>query len=94
MLFIENRLNLIQDRGNRMKITHAQAERLLHEDHSFSQLGFSMMLTRLKGLYHSDPSHEALEHAVNEINVFLEKFKGIMKSDIMKISDLERIQLC
>jgi hypothetical protein len=77
-----------------MKITHTQAERLLLEDHSFSQLGFSMMLTRLKGIYHNDPSHQALEHAVQEINVFLEKFKGIMKNDLMKISELERIQLC
>ena len=77
-----------------MTITHKQAERLLLEDYSFSQLGFSMMLTRLKGMYNNDPSHQVLEDAVKEINAFLEKFKGIMKKDFLIISELERIELC
>jgi len=71
-----------------MNITPKQVEKLLLEDHSFSQLGFSMMLTRLKGIYANDPSQEVLEGAAKEINAFLEKFKGIMKNDLTIISEL------
>jgi len=71
-----------------MKITPKQAEILLLEDYSFSQLGFSMMLTRLKGVYAGDPSQEALENATKEINAFLGKFKGIMKNDLAIISEI------
>jgi hypothetical protein len=71
-----------------MNITPLQAKKLLLEDHSFSQLGFSMLLTRLKGLYTQDPSEEALHNSMTEINMFLGKFKGIMKNDCVIISRL------
>jgi hypothetical protein len=69
-------------------ITTRQAEQLLRGNYSFSQLGFSMLLTRLKVLFSNDSSQEALERATAEINAFLNKFKGIMKNDCAKISDL------
>jgi len=74
--------------GATMNITSKQVERLLLEDYNFSQLGFSMMLTRLKGVYADDPSQKALENAAIEINAFLGKFKGIMKNDLAIISGI------
>jgi len=71
-----------------MQITSAQAEQLLKGQHNFSQLGFSMLLTRLKLSYDNDPSKESLETAMGEINAFLAKFKGIMKNDCEFISEL------
>jgi len=71
-----------------MHITPLQTKKLLLEEHNFSQLGFSMMLTRLKGIYAGDSSAEVLEDAAKEINTFLEKFKGIMKNDFAIISKL------
>ncbi|MCL2499670.1 MAG: hypothetical protein FWE90_04945 [Defluviitaleaceae bacterium] len=71
-----------------MHVTHSQTERLLRENHTFSQLGFSMLLTRLKGLYAKDDSTEALHTATTEINLFLDKFKGIMKNDCVTITNL------
>lgn len=71
-----------------MKVTPQQTEKLLLENHSFSQLGFSMMLTRLKGIYAANPSPVVLETSMNEINMFLDKFKGVLKNDynlILKI---------
>ena len=71
-----------------MSITPPQTKKLLLEDRSFSQLGFSMLLTRLKGLYAQDPSEESLHNSMIEINMFLGKFKGIMKNDCEIISKL------
>jgi hypothetical protein len=63
--------------------------------HSFSQLAFSMLLTRLKGLYAQDPSSELLETTKDEINVFLDKFKGVMKNDLLIISELmKEVEQC
>jgi len=64
-----------------MILTPAQTEALLCGDYSFSHLGFSMMLTRLKTIYAASPSEETLEKSTAELNVFLNKFKGIMKKD-------------
>jgi hypothetical protein len=47
-----------------------------------------MLLTRLKGLYVQDPSSELLETTKDEINAFLDKFKGVMKNDLLIISEL------
>ena len=71
-----------------MQVTAQQTERLLKGDHSFSQLGFSMLLTRLKSSYADDPSENSLDIAMSEINTFLDKFKGIMKKDCEIISSL------
>lgn len=64
-----------------MKATLEQTEKLMKENHKFSQLGFSMMITRLKGVYAKNPSAMELQNSMNEINIFLEKFKGIMAND-------------
>ena len=71
-----------------MQINARQAELLLLGDHRFTQLGFSMMVTRLKVLYAKEPSREVLMKAVGEINAFLGKFKNLMANDIKTITDL------
>jgi hypothetical protein len=47
-----------------------------------------MLLTRLKNQYAKDDSQESLLAATTEINLFLDKFKGIMKNDIIVLSKL------
>ena len=64
-----------------MKVTIRQTETLLKANFRFSMLGFSMLITRLKGLYATNPSQEVLETSTEEINTFLAKFKNIMKDD-------------
>lgn len=71
-----------------MQVTSRQAETLLRGNHTFTQLGFSMLLTRLKGLYANDPSQEALQKSTGEINLFLDKFKSIMENDFVTITRL------
>ena len=71
-----------------MKLTPQQAEKLLRGNHTFSQLGFSMMLTRLKGMYANDPSQEVLQSAAGEMNAFISKFEKIMAKDCLIISEL------
>ena len=71
-----------------MSITPQQAEKLLKGDYKFKQLGFSMMLTRLKELYLKDPSPATLHHCTAEINVYLDKFKAIMGADYAVITNL------
>ena len=71
-----------------MQVTSQQTEKLLRGDHSFSQLGFSMMMTRLKGMYAKDPSQAALQKSMSEINLFLDKFKSIMENDYAIIAKL------
>jgi len=64
-----------------MKVTLLQTEMLLKYNFRFSMLGFSMLITRLKGFYATNPSKEVLETSMEEINTFLAKFKNIMKDD-------------
>ena len=71
-----------------MTITLEQARKLLTSDLSFTQLGFSMMLTRLKALYAKDSSQSTLQNCTSEINEFLGKFKVIMSVDYAAISKL------
>ena len=71
-----------------MKITIQQTEKLLKSGLSFSQLGFSMMLTRLKTVYDKSPSQATLQSCMEEINSFLVKFATIMGADYDKISKL------
>jgi hypothetical protein len=71
-----------------MKLSLNQTKHLLMGEHPFSQLGFSMMLTRLKGVYRANPNQDVLEKSMNEINVFLEKFKTIMKKDITILTQI------
>lgn len=71
-----------------MKITQDQAKKILLGNYEFSQLGFSLMITRLKGTYASDQSPIALSKCVDEINAFLEKYQSIMEKDFDIISKL------
>ena len=71
-----------------MKITTEQTEKLLSGDYKFSQLGFSMLVTRLKMVYAQENTLEVLEDSMNEINTFLGKFKFIMVADYEIISKL------
>ena len=64
-----------------MKVTHAQVKKVLTGNYTFTQLGFSMMLTRLKSVYQKDQSQSNLQYCVDEINVFLNKFSMIMSND-------------
>ncbi len=69
-----------------MRITLKQAQKLLTGNQTFSQLGFSMLLTRLKVLYAGDKTQ--LEKCAAEINTFLGKFASIMAADYAIISKL------
>jgi hypothetical protein len=71
-----------------MSVSIQQTEKLLRENHKFTQLGLSMMITRLKNIYAKDPSQEVLQKAMTELNTFLEKFKSILAKDYEIISKL------
>ena len=71
-----------------MKIDLEQTEKLLKEKHSFSQLGFSMLLMRLKAVYVKEPSESTLQTCMNEINTFLQKFAAVMSKDLEVIKNL------
>ena len=71
-----------------MNISVKQAERLLREHYTFKQLGFSMLLTRLKLLYANDNSSQSFDNYIKEINDFLEKYKNVMVDDIALIQSL------
>ena len=72
-----------------MTITVQQAEKLLRGNQSFTQLGFSLLLTRLKKRYISNPSRETLQSCVKEIDAYLEKFQRIMAADYAIIEKLK-----
>jgi len=71
-----------------MKVTSQQTEKLLRGNHAFSQLGFSMLLTRLKSRYAKDPSPDTVQGCTAEINTFLVKFHAIMGPDFAIIASL------
>jgi hypothetical protein len=71
-----------------MTVTTTQAQKILTGNSTFSQLGFSMLLTRLKGVYAKDPSPASLQKCAQEINAFLQKYAPIMTSDFAIISKL------
>ena len=71
-----------------MRVTLAQTQRILQGNHTFSQLGFSLLITRLKGVYAKDPSQTMAQNCTNEINAFLEKYSAIMSDDSAIISKL------
>ncbi|MCL2171953.1 MAG: hypothetical protein FWB71_07315 [Defluviitaleaceae bacterium] len=71
-----------------MKITTTQAEKILKSNQAFTQLGFSMLVTRLKAGYANDPSPANVENCANQMNGFLEKFQPIMVTDFATISSL------
>ena len=71
-----------------MKITSQQTEKLLTGNQAFSQLGFSMLLTRLKTRYVNNPAPDTVQACTTEINTFLAKFNKIMADDYAVITKL------
>jgi len=71
-----------------MPVTAAQAKKILDGNYTFSQLGFSMMITHMKGTYAKNPSKAMLLKCTDDINSFLSKYQAIMGNDIDFISKL------
>jgi len=71
-----------------MQITTKQAEKILNGNYTFSQLGLSMMMLRLKRLFNENPTAEVLQKCTNEINMFLKKYEKIMAMDYAIMSRL------
>jgi len=71
-----------------MTVTLKQTEKLLKGNQAFSQLGFSMMITRLKTMYAKDPSPPMLQYCMDEVNLFLKKFSTIMGADYAIIAKM------
>ena len=67
-----------------------QVKKVLSEDvHcKFTQLGFNMLISRLKKMYKDEPSAEVLIHCTEEVNSFLKKYELIMKNDYALISQI------
>jgi hypothetical protein len=71
-----------------MRVTQGQIEKVLTGDFNFTQLGFSMMITRLKRNYAKNPSKELLEKSTKDVNDFFDKFPRVMKEDYAIIARL------
>jgi uncharacterized protein YutD len=71
-----------------MNVSSEQVRKLLSGSYKFTQLGFSMLLTRLKGMYHKDSSPATVQKCVSEINAFLQKYPEIMASDFAIIAKI------
>jgi len=65
-----------------------ETEKLLRSDQTYAQLGFSMLLARLKIQYAQDDSQENLQKCADEINAFFNKFVKIMARDLESIVKL------
>ncbi len=76
-----------------MHITLEETEKLLKEDRVFTQVGFSMLLERLKRFYAQDSSQLALQKCTDEINAFIDKFKMIMAADYENITKSLKSQI-
>lgn len=71
-----------------MKVTPEQVERLLRENHVFTQFGFAMLVGRLKVVYAKNSSQEVLQELTDEVNRFLKKFEDTMANDYEVIESL------
>lgn len=71
-----------------MQVTTKQAEKAMSGNHTFNQLGFSMLMWRLKRLYDEETTAETLGKCTEEINAFLQKYKSIMSADYGVLSSL------
>ncbi len=69
-------------------ITIEQTEKVLTGDTKFSQLAFSMLITRMKTLYAKYPTKETLQTFAEEITEFIEKSKVLMAADYEAICKL------
>jgi len=71
-----------------MTVTIQQTEQILHGQYKFSQLAFSMLVTRLKTLYAKAPTPSTVEKCAEEINAFLGRYHKTMVSDAATIKNL------
>ena len=71
-----------------MNVTPEHAQKILVGGQTFTQLGFSMLITRLKGIYAKDSSPTSLQKCTGEINEFIKKYSVIMSADFTVISKL------
>jgi hypothetical protein len=71
-----------------MSLTPEQTEKLLKGNFMFSLWSLSMLVTRLKGVYSSNPSPPILETCTGELNAFVTKFGKIMGNDYAIIQKL------
>jgi hypothetical protein len=73
-----------------MSLTESQVKKLLEYGGTLqvSQLGFSLLLTRLKGQYKNTPGAVPLKQCTGEINAFLAKFSTIMQKDYEMVTKL------
>ena len=69
-------------------VTIAQTEKILTTDTKFSQLAFSMLVTRMKTLYAKYHTKETLQTFAEEITTFIEKSKVLMAADYEIIGQL------
>jgi len=71
-----------------MNITPEQLIKILKGNYSFSMLGFSMLITRLKGIYNKSPDPDTLKICASEVDIFIGKYRSIMESDCSIIANI------
>ena len=71
-----------------MNVTAEQTQKVLTGSQRFTQLGLSMLITRLKSIYSKDPSQATLDICTDELNVFLRKYSSILTADYSAIISL------
>ena len=71
-----------------MQVTTEQAKKAMNGNHTFTQLGLSMLMLRLKRIYEQSPTSETLKNCTDEINFFLKKYEKIMVADYEVMSRL------
>ena len=71
-----------------MNVTPEQLLKILTGNYSFSMLGFSMLITRLKGIYTNNPTPDTLKTCTTEVNVFISKYFSIMGPDCSVIAKI------
>jgi PleD family two-component response regulator len=69
-------------------VTIEKTEKILTGNLKFSQLAFSMLITRMKTLYAKYPTQATLQTFAEEITTFIEKSKILMAPDYEIISRL------
>ena len=72
-------------------ITEEQVHRLLCDGDApqhFAQLGFGVLVTRMKGAYRNEPTPQTLERCTEEINAYVQKFESLMQADLAKLFKL------
>jgi hypothetical protein len=74
-----------------MKLTDVQTKRLLDYkgQPQLKQLALNMALTRLKGIYQSNPTPAVVSKCTSDLNAIFDKFAAIMQPDYEWITSLK-----